>query len=125
VDLGHVLELNLEHLTDSTSGRTFPRRRQVADLEHDHVTAVAAAPIKEATGGRITPYRRDDLEERVAERKHGVPKAEILDTGIRERFTEAQLAAQASDHRLEPSGNKDRLAHPRKLRIDLRHADGV
>ena len=88
VDLGHVVERDVEHFADSGGAGPLPSRGEVRDLEHQHVAAVAAAALEQAAGGGAGAQRRDDLQERVAEREHGVAQAEVLDAGIRERLAE-------------------------------------
>ena len=88
MDLGHVLDGDLEHLADAGGAGPLPSRGEVRDLEHEHVAAVAAAALEQAAGGGAGAQRRDDLQERVSEREHGVAQAEVLDAGIRERLVE-------------------------------------
>ena len=63
-------------------GSPLARRRQVVDLEHEHVAAIAAAALEQAAGRGLRPHRRNDLEERVAEREHGVAQTEVADAWI-------------------------------------------
>jgi hypothetical protein len=54
--------------------------------------------------------RRDDLDERVAERHHRVLQPEGRDGGIAERLAEAELGAQRRHDRLEVTGGEDDLS---------------
>ena len=82
MDLGHVLELHCEHLPHSELASPLARRRQVGDLEHQHVAAIAAAALDQAPGRGVRPLGRHDLQEGVPEREHGVAQAEVADARI-------------------------------------------
>jgi hypothetical protein len=101
-----------------------PRRIEVVDLEHQHVAAVTTAPIDQAAGCGVGPDRRDDLQERVAEREHVVAQPEVLYARIRVRLREAESLAQLPGDRVEVASGEDRLAKPRD-RGGLRHRAAI
>ncbi len=60
-------------------------RRQIIDLDHDHVAAVVAAPLEQGRAAEASARSgRDDLQERVAEREHGVAQPEVVDAWVGE-----------------------------------------
>src|SRR5690349_21049364 len=63
-------------------------------------------------GRRSLLGRRDDLEERVAEREHRVAKAEVRDARVGERLPEAELVAEAPGDRVEVARREDGLPEP-------------
>ena len=54
---------------------------EVRHLEHHHVAAVAAAAVEQPPGRGVRLNRRDDLEERVADREHRVAQTESATPG--------------------------------------------
>jgi hypothetical protein len=114
VDLVDLLQRDLEHLANAALGRPRAGRRQIENLEHQHVAAVAAAPLEQAAGGGAAPDGRDDLEERVAQREHRVAQAEPIHTGIYERLAQPELGPQCVRHRLELARGQHSLSEPRQ-----------
>ena len=88
-------------------GRAPAGGRDVVELEHDHVAAVAAAAVEVAAGRRVVLQRRDDLDERVPERHDRVVQPEGADAGIPERLGEAERGAQLGHDGLEIAGDED------------------
>ena len=95
MDLGDVLAVDLEHLAYFRLVRASASRREVVDLEHQHVAAVAAAALHQAAGGGVRADRRDDLEERVSEREDGVSEPEEADGRVVVGLSQAQLVPEA------------------------------
>src|SRR5439155_8656553 len=82
---------------------------EVVELEDHHVAAVAAASLQVAAGRRSVLLRRDDLEERVADREDGVAEAERADPGILERLEQAESLPQPACHRVQVARGQDGL----------------
>ena len=112
VDLVDLVERDREHLAHPALGRPCPRCRHIRDLEHEHVTAVAASPLDQPPGRGPVADRRDDLQERVAEREHGVAQAEVADALVGERLTERERRAQRSRDGIKIGGGDHGLAQP-------------
>ena len=113
VHLGDVLELDVEHFADPERSGAFARRRQVVDLQHRHVAAVAAAALELPAGGRAVGDRGDELEEGVADREDGVAEAEVADRRIAEGLAERQLRPQSINRRVEVRHGDHGLAEAR------------
>ena len=96
-------------------------RREVGHLQHQHVSAIAAAALQQTPGGGVGPDRRHHLEKRVLEGEHGIAQPEVLDAGIGERLTQAQRAAQLAGDLVQVVGGDHRLAQARKLRAVHAH----
>ena len=94
VYLGDVVEEDVEDLANAGLARPHPGCIEVIDLHHRHVPAhVSAAAFELARCGGVVPHWRDDLEERVTDREHGVAQPEEPDALVVERHAEAELAA--------------------------------
>jgi hypothetical protein len=109
VVVADVVEVEAPDGADAERAHPLARGLQVVELEHDHVAAVAAAALEVPAGGRPVLLRRDDLDERVAERHHRVAQAEVRDAGIVERVAEAELLAQRARDGVEVTGDEDGL----------------
>ena len=110
--LGDVVELDLEDLPNAQLAGPRPGGLDVTDLEHEHVAAVAAAPLDPPPGCGVLGDGRDNLEEGVAEREDGVAKAEMGDVRVGERLVEVELGSQAPGDGVEVPCRQDRLAKP-------------
>ena len=120
VRAGDVGEIDLPYHADARAGRTLARSGEVLEVEDRHVAAVAVA-FEIAAGRGAGPQRRDHLEEAVADREHGVLKAELGDAGVAKRLSERERRAQRARDRLELGRHEHRLAQPHAW-LGLRHA---
>ena len=116
VHLPHVVERDFEDLADAQVADALARRRQVVELEHRHVAAVAAAPLDQPSGGGVLLHGRDDLEERVAEAEDRIPQPEVAHARIGERLAQPEPFAQLAGDSVEVAGSEDGLAKPKHPR---------
>jgi hypothetical protein len=116
VHVDDVWQLDGEHLPNADRGGAPARALDVIELEHDHVAAITAEAVQVAAGGRAGRDRRDDLDERVAERHHRVPEAECRDGGIAERLAQLEPGAQRRGDRLQIAGDEDDLTEAHHAR---------
>ena len=103
-----VVEVDRPGLGAAEGSRAGAGRGEVGHLEERHVGAVAVA-VEEAPRRGPVLDRRDDLDERVAQRHDRVAQAEQRHPRIRVRLPERERRAQLGHRRLELAGRDDDL----------------
>ena len=83
---------------------------EVLEIEQHHVAAVAAVALQIAPRRRVRPRRRDDLQEAVAEREHGVAQAELRHARVAKGLVQPERVAQLALDGVEIGGDEHGLA---------------
>lgn len=88
-------------------------RGRVLDLQHRHVSTVAAPPLEQPSGGRAVLRGGDELQERVADREDRVAQPEVAHRGVGERLFQAKLRTQQLYRAIEVADSDHGLAQAR------------
>jgi acyl-CoA synthetase (AMP-forming)/AMP-acid ligase II len=97
----------------------------VRDLQHHHVTGVAAAPVQVPADRGVGAVRGEHLQEAVPDGQDRVAQAEPVHAGIPVRLRCTQSLAESREQWFEVAGDHDRLPDPRKQHASSKPARSV
>jgi hypothetical protein len=112
VSAADLWQIGLPHGTDAERLEAGAIAIEIVALDDQHVAAVAAASLEIALRRGTRIDRRDDFEERVADRHHGVAQAELLHGGVVEGHFDAEHAREVADGGVQVARHDHELAEP-------------
>ena len=110
---GEIALVRIAGLVGDTHAHALAMLAPLVDIiavENHHIAAVAAKPIKIATGSGAVTERRHDLEEGIPDRHHHIVQAMLLDCRIPNADLQSKHIGQRPAHGLKVAGHQANLA---------------